>query len=615
MKRRAGVCLFIATVFVVLSGCTAKFYKKWADKETTDIVEKKARAVPGLETSFYEGEFSIEEEEETDPLAGVPRRYQPILPDDGITTGVETVREQTAPTLYGGEESTSPTIRAETVAQETSPTLRVEEEETSPPMPAVLDLEKALQVAVTNSREYQAQEENIYLQALSLSLARYRYTPKFKWLLGALWRREAVEEAGEDGDTSLDYQRSVAYTSDLSFNQLLADGGSIAIGLSTDFFRYVSDDPQETAASVLQAEIIQPLLRGAGRKVNQENLTQSERDMVYELRDFSRFRKTFAVRITNNYYRVLEERAIIRNEWNNYQRLKENVQRAELMAQAGEMPEFQVDQARQDELRARERWIGAMQSYEETLDEFKIDLGLPTDEEVELDENELDELMERGIEHPEITEQTAVQRALKDRLDLLTAQDRVDDAERKVDVAKNDFLPQADLAFTYGVGTNPPEDYYQFQWEKDRYSVGLDVDLPLDRKAERNAYCSALINEARSRRNATLKEDRIKQEVRQAWRNLQRVRESYEIQKMSLELAEKRVESVSLLLQAGRASTRDLLETQEALVNAQNALVRALVDHTIARLQLLRDMETLTITDNGLWEELSNGTSTEHPAH
>jgi hypothetical protein len=57
-----------------------------------------------------------------------------------------------------------------------------------------------------------------------------------------------------------------------------------------------------------------------------------------------------------------------------------------------------------------------------------------------------------------------------------------------------------------------------------------------------------------------------------------------------------------------------VLEPQEALVNAQNALVRALVDHTIARLELLRDMETLTITDKGNWEEGSYENSTGEPA-
>ena len=36
---------------------------------------------------------------------------------------------------------------------------------------------------------------------------------------------------------------------------------------------------------------------------------------------------------------------------------------ARRLADAGELPEIQVDQSRQDELRARNQWISAQQSY------------------------------------------------------------------------------------------------------------------------------------------------------------------------------------------------------------------------------------------------------------
>jgi outer membrane protein TolC len=250
-----------------------------------------------------------------------------------------------------------------------------------------------------------------------------------------------------------------------------------------------------------------------------------------------------------------------------------------------------------------------MESYEAVLDDFKIELGLPTDALIELDEKEMQLLLQTGIVHPDIPENEAVKTALHKRLDLLTANDRLADASRKVYVAKNDLLPYAELQFNYDVDTEGPRRYDNFRWDRENYSASADLELPLDRKAERNAYREALINADRAVRNASLREDTVKQEVRLAWRGLQQARESYQIQKRSLELAERRVESVSLLLQAGRASTRDLLEAQEALVNAQNSLLRALVDHTIARLELLRDMENLKITEKGIWEEQNHGTA------
>jgi len=42
--------------------------------------------------------------------------------------------------------------------------------------------------------------------------------------------------------------------------------------------------------SILSATVTQPLLRGSDRKVVLENLTQAERDTLYQVRFFNRFR-------------------------------------------------------------------------------------------------------------------------------------------------------------------------------------------------------------------------------------------------------------------------------------------------------------------------------------
>jgi outer membrane protein TolC len=68
-------------------------------------------------------------------------------------------------------------------------------------------------------------------------------------------------------------------------------------------------------------------------------------------------------------------------------------------------------------------------------------------------------------------------------------------------------------------------------------------------------------------------------------------------------LAESRVESTNLFLELGRAETRDLLEAQDDLVSAQNALTGALVDYRVAELELQRDMGVLQVNEQGIWRE------------
>ena len=126
--------------------------------------------------------------------------------------------------------------------------------------------------------------------------------------------------------------------------------------------------------------------------------------------------------------------------------------------------------------------------------------------------------------------------------------------------------------------------------------------MPLDRILERNGYRRELISFERELRGLATAVDDLKTEIRSAIRRVEQRSQSYRIQSASVELAKRRAESASLLLQAGRASTRDLLEAQDDLISAQNSLTRTLVDYYLARLELLRDMGQLELNDGTIIE-------------
>ena len=99
--------------------------------------------------------------------------------------------------------------------------------------------------------------------------------------------------------------------------------------------------------------------------------------------------------------------------------------------------------------------------------------------------------------------------------------------------------------------------------------LGLDIDLPLERTAERNAFRAAVIQAARARRQRQAREDGVVLQVRQSYRRLDRARRSYDIQAEGARLADRRVESTNELLEAGRANTRDRLEAEDDRVLAR----------------------------------------------
>jgi outer membrane protein TolC len=135
------------------------------------------------------------------------------------------------------------------------------------------------------------------------------------------------------------------------------------------------------------------------------------------------------------------------------------------------------------------------------------------------------------------------------------------------------------------------------------FSALLTLDMPFERTAEAVAYRNRFIQLEQAVRDVQKLEDSLKIEVRNRLRELFEARKTLVIQAQAVALAEKRVRSISLFMEAGRAATRDLLEAQDALLTAQNRLTAARVDYRIAELEIQRDMGVLTVSDTGLWKE------------
>jgi outer membrane protein TolC len=281
------------------------------------------------------------------------------------------------------------------------------------------------------------------------------------------------------------------------------------------------------------------------------------------------------------------------------------VTRERALAAEGRKTQASLGLIQQSELTTEASWINAIRAYKQSLDNFKIQLGLSTDASVVLDPDEVQQL---GILHPDLTAEDAVKVALATRLDLENARDQYEDSSRRIGVAANRLKPRVDLVTSAGLGSQPNTkgglavpDLERYRW-----SAGLDLDLPFERTSERNAYRAALIAEARAARELEQTEDQIKLQVRDDWRNLDQAKRSYEIAEMGVALSQRRLEEEELRSQVGRGTARDLVDAQNDLIRSRNDRTQALVAHTIARLQFWNDMGILYIKDNGKWEEMKN---------
>lgn len=58
-----------------------------------------------------------------------------------------------------------------------------------------------------------------------------------------------------------------------------------------------------------------------------------------------------------------------------------------------------------------------------------------------------------------------------------------------------------------------------------------------------------------------------------------------------------------VFLDAGRVETRILLQSQDALLNAQDDVTAALVEHLNAKLSFYRDVGILQVRPDRMWEK------------
>lgn len=544
--------------------CTTDHYRNSADDAAAGLIAEKARLVPNMDPRF-----TIEQ---TNSLA---LEGLPVLQEEEEAFGPEAALE------VGGK---------------------------------IISLEKALDIAVEHSRIYQSSKEQVYLQALSLSLARHRFTPMFSGRARGDYQVTTEQAVNVVIDPitllpkvqlsdSLVEQHRVAGSGSAGVNWLLKTGGSLSAAFTTDFIRYLTGDPRTFTSSQVGATLVQPLWRGAGYKVSIENLTQSERSLLYALRDFTRFRREFSVQIATAYYGVLQNKDAVRNSWRGLKNFQFNVERETALADQGLKTQASLGLLKQSALNTETAWINAVRNYRQSLDNFKIQLGLTTDAAVVLDDRELKGLT---IIHPDFSAEDAQSIALLTRLDLYTVRDQYEDARRKVDLAANGLRAQVDVVAAASLnskqdssGSFPVPDADRYRW-----NAGLNIDLPFERTAERNAYRGALIAQAQAERLLQLNEDQIKLQVRNDWRNLDQAKRAFQSSQIGVRLSERRVEEQELRAQVGRGTARDLVDAQIDLISQRNLLTQALIAHTIARLQFWNDMGILYIKDHGQWEEM-----------
>ncbi len=318
--------------------------------------------------------------------------------------------------------------------------------------PYLIKLDQAVELGLINSREYQDAREDLYLTALPVTLERFAFAAQF-FAVG-----QAIREwAGRDTSVSPGERNSWALNNNAGVAKLFSTGALLLFNFANQtVFNLTGPGRGLTSQSTINLDFVQPFLRGGGRAVTLEPLTQAERNLVYEIRNYARFRKEFYVAIAgggggsitganfqptgviapnlfsptaglgsaglvpgvfpavpvagtvglqvgtgtsgraplttafaapvSGYLTTLLQAAQMRVDEYNIEKLEGFLDLARSMQEIGDISPLQTDQFEQSLLRGRTSLLTDQQQYLQSLDQFKLQLGIPTELPVELED-------------------------------------------------------------------------------------------------------------------------------------------------------------------------------------------------------------------------------------
>ncbi|MCI0340058.1 MAG: TolC family protein [Planctomycetales bacterium] len=456
---------------------------------------------------------------------------------------------------------------------------------------SALTLPQTLRIAIRHSREYRSRVESLRLAGSALRVARRPFFPSVNAVLAS-----TLSGSWDDSLVRNETSDSVASSAGLTATQNLPWGGSLSVGLTETLADGIRDesDPRHTTQLSGSVSWTQPLTKGFGFEEAREPWTAAERALVDEVRNFELFRQDFVIRTTRTYYDLLRQKETVANGQKRLDQADFEYRRSRALFEVGELAEIELLRAEQQKFQAEAGLLDARDSYRDALDNFAIELGLPTGLSLGVADARPD------VRPVDVDVEAAVRSALAHRLDYAIERDRLEDARRSYRISEKQLLPDFSLTGSYSANTRAVSSWRHHDWNNHTWSLGGTLTLPiLDRTSETAALLSARTSLDQSERGYKLFVDQLVIGVRQTVRRLQRTRTSLDIQDRIRKSAEKNLRVAQIRFQAGEVSNREVGDARDSLFDAENEYIRNLVDLEIARIQLLRDMGVLIVGSEG----------------
>lgn len=161
-----------------------------------------------------------------------------------------------------------------------------------------LDLEKCVELVYIHSPDWRSQMEELYLSALDVSAERFRFATQFFGGTGPTFTHNGrksnaarVIGIGPGGEPIRSDRNTLNLGTDFQVRRRFATGGELLVGFANSFVWQFAGPDTNFTSSLINWNLVQPLLRAGGRVVAMEQLTIVERALLANLRALERYRQ------------------------------------------------------------------------------------------------------------------------------------------------------------------------------------------------------------------------------------------------------------------------------------------------------------------------------------
>ncbi|MCG3129029.1 MAG: hypothetical protein CHACPFDD_03926 [Phycisphaerae bacterium] len=412
-----------------------------------------------------------------------------------------------------------------------------------------------------------------------------------------------------------DSPRAVGDTRQFSggFRQLLATGAEVTTALGTN--RQVSSWETKAAQPILDPSyttdltltLRQPLLRGFGLDVNRAQININKASYGIAREQFLQQVNQTLFDVESAYWRLVQAR---RNVAIQAISVSQNLATYESLKQRHDATQIEINNS-------RSRYLGRVVTYQETVKNVREaedalknllnDPELPLSEHIELI------LSDAPVMSPLVVDHFAeVRSAIDHRHEIAQSRLAIERARVQTTVAKNQTLPQLDLAFTYNVSGIDDALHGSFtDMTSNRflsYAVSATFSYPLGNRAPRAAHRGAQLQESAAVIALQRVTDLVVQEVNTAVRTLSVRFSQIPTQYDSVVAAERNLRALQARAQrVDPAFLNTELDGVEQLANARARLLQVIIDYNIAIAGLEQSKGTLLEFNNVVLSDVSPG--------